>query len=138
MDEESWILGYLTGVGLHSKLRTPQIFPSVIASLSVSDADGDIDWFVDLSGAESLTKITVDYVGNVTASYSYDGQSYTNPVPVAELLAVNPAQLFEALPSDAPYLYFRFHLVGRRAGFSGAALWGVLSENIPWNADASS
>ena len=128
MDEESWIQGYFAGVALHSHLRMPQLYPSVIASMSATGIAADMDWFADLSGVASLTALTADYTGNVSAAYSYDGASYTIPVPMAELLRVNPVALFHGTRPDTRRLWFRFHLSNAEANLTNFTLWGVPKE----------
>lgn len=132
MDYESWIQGYLAGVSLHCHLRTPQLPPSVVASMSVTGIAADFDWFADLSGVETLTLLTADYIGDVTASYSYNGTTYTDAVSMAELLRVNPATLFRGCNPDAPRLWFRFHLADEAADLTAFTLWGVFARDIPW------
>ena len=125
MDEESWTQGYITGVRLHANLRTPQSFPVPIASMSVTGIAADLDWFADLSGVGALTKLSAEYSGAVSASYSYDGRSYTEPVPLPDLLRVNPARIFQGVRPDAPSLRFRFRLADDNADLSGFTLWGA-------------
>lgn len=127
MDSKSWLCGYLTGVSLHGHLRTPQIRPSPVASMSVTGIAADLDWYADLSGAAILTALSADYVGNVDVSHSYDGRTYSDPIPLPELLAMNPAKLF----AGASALWFRFHLADDNADLSGFTLWGVFARNLP-------
>lgn len=127
MDEESWIQGYFTGVALHNHLRTPQLRPSVIASMSATGIAADLDWFADLSGVEALTAFRADYTGNIFASYSYDGASYTTPVPLSELLQINPALLFRGVRPDTHRLWFRFYPTGA-VDLTNFALWGIPRE----------
>ena len=127
MDYESWMQGYLAGVSLHCHLRTPQLFPSVVASMSVTGIAADFDWFADLSGVEALTLLTADYTGDVTASYSYNGKKYTDAVPMSGLLRLNPATLFRG-----SRLWFRFHLADEAADLTAFTLWGVFSRDISW------
>ncbi|MBQ9521296.1 MAG: hypothetical protein IJR72_01830 [Oscillospiraceae bacterium] len=122
MDAESWIQGYFTGVALHNHLRTPQAHPSVIASMSATGIAADLEWFADLSGVAALTALSAEFTGNVSASYSSDGVSYTNPVPLPELLRVNPSAL-----SGGTRLWFRFHLADDAADLTNFTLWGVFS-----------
>lgn len=124
MDEESWIQGYFTGVTLHNHLRTPQLYPSVIASMSTTGIAADMDWFADLSGVEILTALSAEFTGNVSAAYSYDGTSYTIPVPLSELLRVNPVALFRGVRSDKRRLWFHFHLSNAEADLTNFTLWG--------------
>ena len=124
MDEESWIQGYFAGVALHSHLRTPQQYPSVIASMSATGIAADMDWFADLSGVAALTALSADFTGNVSAAYSYDGASYTIPVLLSELLRVNPATLFGGVRPDKRRLWFRFHLSNAEADLTNFTLWG--------------
>ena len=132
MDEESWTQGYFTGVRLHRGLRTPQIFPVAIASMSVTGIAANLDWFADLSGVGALTKLSAEYSGAVSASYSYDGRTYTESVPLAELLAVNPARLFAGVRPDAPSLRFRFRLADDDdADLKSFTLWGVFARDFP-------
>lgn len=131
MDEESWTLGYWTGVRLHASLRTPQIFPSAIASMSATGIAANLDWFADLSGVGALTMLSADYSGAVSASYSYDGRSYTRPVPLPELLATNPARIFQGVRRAAPSLRFRFRLADDDAELRGFTLWGVFARDLP-------
>ena len=131
MDEESWTQGYLTGVRLHGNVRTPQLFPTAIASMSVTGIAADLDWFADLSGVGALTKLSADYSGAVSASYSYDGHAYTEPVPLAQLLAMNPARIFQGVRPDAPSLRFRFRLADDAADLRSFTLWGIFSRDLP-------
>ena len=131
MDEESWTQGYLTGVRLHANLRTPRIFPVPIASMSATGIAANLDWYADLSGVGALTKLSADYSGAVSASYSYDGRAYTDPVPLPELLNVNPARIFQGVRRDAPSLRFRFRLADDDADLQSFTLWGVLSRDLP-------
>ena len=123
MDAESWIQGYFAGVALHQHLRTPGVRPSVIARMSATGIAADLEWFADLSGVAALTSLSAEFVGDVSASYSYDGASYTNPVPLAELLRANPVSL-----SRGVRLWFRFHLADDAADLSEFALWGIPRE----------
>lgn len=131
MDKESWIQGYITGVALHSHLRIPQLRPSVIASMSVTGIAADFDWFADLSGVEALTLLTAEYIGDVTVAYSYNGTKYTQAVPMAELLNVNPATLFHNCNQNEPRLWFRFSLADETADLTSFTLWGVFTRDIP-------
>ena len=131
MDEESWTQGYLTGVKLHADLRTPQLFPVEIASMSVTGIAADLNWYADLSGVGALTKLSADYSGAVSASYSYDGNDYTTPVPLPELLNVNPALIFAGVRRDAPSLRFRFRLADDSADLKSFTLWGVFARDLP-------
>ncbi|MBQ6205452.1 MAG: hypothetical protein IJK52_00050 [Oscillospiraceae bacterium] len=131
MDEESWTQGYLTGVRLHAHLRTPQIFPVPIASMSATGVAADLEWYADLSGVGALTKLSAEYSGAVSASYSYDGRAYTDPVPLGELLRVNPALIFAGVRADAPSLRFRFRLADDAADLQSFTLWGVSSQDLP-------
>lgn len=135
MDNESWLQGYIAGVALHSHLRIPQLRPSVIASMSVTGIAADFDWFADLSGVKALTLLTAEYIGDVTAAYSYDGRTYTQAAPMAELLRVNPALLFRGCNPDAPRLWFRFHLADNDADLTTFTLWGVFTRDIPRRGD---
>ena len=128
MDEESWIQGYFAGVALHNHLRTPQLCPSVIASMSATGIAADMEWFADLSGVAALTALNAEFTGNVSASYSYDGASYTNPVPLSELLRVNPAALFGGVRPDTRRLWFRFHLSNAEANLTNFTLLGFPKE----------
>ena len=119
MDAESWIQGYFAGVALHHHVRTPGARPSVIARMSATGIAADLEWFADLSGVAALTALSAEFVGDVSASYSHDGASYTNPVPLAELLRVNPVSLFRGVR-----LWFRFRLADD-ADLSEFALWGI-------------
>ena len=121
MDGESWLQGYFTGISLHCRLRVPYTRPSVIASMSVTGIAADFDWFADLSGVDTLTFMTAEYTGDVTAAYSRDGKRYTSPVALSELLAVNPATLFRG----DTRLWFRFHLADDAADLTSFTLWGV-------------
>ena len=131
MDEESRTQGYLTGVALHANLRTPQLFPAAIASVSATGIAADLDWFADLSGVGALTKLSADYAGAVYASYSYDGRVYTQAVPLAQLLAANPARIFAGVRPAAPSLYFRFRLADDEADLKSFTLWGVFARDLP-------
>ena len=126
MDSESWLKGYETGVMLHNHMRdgTPIDAPP-LASVSVTSVISDLQWFADLSGVLTLTNMKADYSGNVTASYSYDGVDFTEPVSMAELLAVNPAILFSGLDPSEPYLYFRFHLADANANLTAFQIYGI-------------
>lgn len=137
MDYESWIQGYFTGVSLHHHLRIPQLSPSVVASMSVTGIAADFDWFADLSGVETLTMLTAEYTGDVTAAYSYNGTRYTQAIPMAELLNVNPETLFRGCNPDAPRLWFRFHLTDEAADLTTFTLWGVFTRDIPWRGDGN-
>lgn len=117
MDNESWMRGYLTGVALHCHVRSPQMRPVPIASMSVTGVAADLEWFADLSGA-AITKLSADYEGDVSASWSFDGVTYTEPIPMAELLGMNHAAL------SAPSLWFRFHCADDAANLTGLILWG--------------
>ena len=129
MDYESWMKGYLTGVALHRHLRIPQLFPTVIASMSVTGIAADFAWFADLSGAV-VTRVSAAYVGDVTGSYSLNnGASYSEPVPMAELLSANPGELFRGLTPAAPFLRFRFHLADDAADLTEFTLWGFSGRN---------
>lgn len=130
MDKESWTRGYLTGVRLHANLRTPQIYPEAIASMSVTGIASDFEWFADLSGVRALTMLSADWSGAVSASYSYDGRSYTVPVPLPELLAANPARIFRGVRRDAPSLRFRFRLADDAADLRSFTLWGVFASDL--------
>lgn len=135
MDYESWFKGYETGVMLHNHLRggavsadgTP-LSSVAVASMSVTGIAADLEWFADLSGVRTLTRLRASYSGNVTASYSYDGSRFTNPVPMAELLGVNPAALFAGLNPRKPLLYFRFHLADADADLTAFRMYGVLEQ----------
>lgn len=131
MDAESWAQGYLTGAALHRNLRRPQIFPVPIASMSATGIAADLEWFADLSGVAALTKISAEYVGAVSVSYSYDGRNYTPPAPLPELLAMNPARLFAGVRRDAPSLRFRFRLADDDADLSSFTLWGAFDRDLP-------
>lgn len=125
MDYESWMTGYMTGVALHRHLRIPQLFPTVIASMSVTGIAADFEWFADLSGVAAITRVGAAYVGDVTVSHSFDnGASYSEPVPMAQLLSANPSELFRGLNPDAPFLRFRFHLADDAADLTAFQIWG--------------
>ena len=128
MDQQSWLCGYLTGVSLHQHLHAPGVSPTVVASMSVTGIAADMDWFADLSGVAALTAVRADYVGDVTASYSRDGRTYSPPTPLPELLAVNPAKLF----AGAAALWFRFRLADDAADLSSFTLLGVMERDLPW------
>ena len=136
MDYESWMQGYLAGVSLHCHLRDPQLSPRVVASMSVTGIAADFDWFADLSGVETLTLLTADYIGDVTASYSYNGKKYTDAVPMSGLLRLHPATLFRSCNPNAPRLWFRFHLADEAADLTTFTLWGVFTRDIPWGGAA--
>lgn len=123
MDGESWLQGYFTGISLHCRLRVPYPRPSVIASMSVTGIAADFDWFADLSGVDTLTLLTAEYTGDVSAAYSRDGRTYTAPVALSELLAVNPAAAFRG----DTRLWFRFHLADDAADLTEFTLWGVFA-----------
>lgn len=127
MDAESWIQGYFTGVALHNHLRVPQLRPSVIASMSATGMTGELNWFADLSGVMALTVLNAEFTGNVSASYSYDGATYTNPVPLSELLRVNPLVLSNGVRADTRRLWFRFHITAN-ANLKKFTLWGIPGE----------
>ncbi|MBQ6985991.1 MAG: hypothetical protein IJQ25_03280 [Oscillibacter sp.] len=131
-DTESWLMGYLTGIRLHGSIRPSMIQPVVVASMSVTGIAANFDWFADLSGVETLTLLTADYIGDVTASYSYDGAKYTEAVPMEELLRVNPVTLFQGCSHTAPRLWFRFHLADEAADLTVFTLWGVFTRDLPW------
>ncbi len=131
MDEESWTQGYITGVRLHANLRTPQIFPVPIASMSATGVAADLEWYADLSGVGALTKLSAEYSGAVSAAYSYDGRSYTDSAPLSELLSANPARIFQGVRPDAPSLRFRFRLADAAADLQSFTLWGVFSQDLP-------
>lgn len=132
MDEESFYNGYAAGVSLHSHMRANQLFPSVIASMSVTGIAADFDWFADLSGVETLTLLSADFTGQVFASYSYDGQRYTDAVPLPDLLSVNPDTLFSGVNPRKPFLWFRFRLADDDADLSSFKVCGVFTRDIPW------
>ena len=125
MDHESWLKGYLAGVSLRNHMRVSRMPSCVIATMSVTGIAADFDWFADLSGVESLTHLSAEYAGDVTARYSYDGQTYTDPAPIAELLNVNAALLFDGVDPETPRLWFRFHLDNDAADLTKFTLWGV-------------
>ncbi len=131
MDEESWTQGYLTGVRLHANLRTPQLFPDEIASMSATGIAADLEWFADLSGVGALTMLSADYSGAVSVSYSYDGRTYTPPAPLAQLLAANPTRIFAGVRRAAPSLRFRFRLADDSADLRGFTLRGVFARDLP-------
>ena len=113
--------GYMTGVALHRHLRIPQLFPTVIASMSVTGIAADFEWFADLSGVAAITFADAAYAGDVSVSYSLDdGASYSEPVPMPQLLSANPSALF----GGAPSLRFRFHLADDNADLTEFTLWG--------------
>lgn len=144
MDYESWLKGYETGVMLHNHLRdgagaissdgiplSSVLVASVfvtLASMSVTGIAADLECLADLSGVETLTLLTADYSGNVTACYGYYEDDFTEPVPMAELLAVNPAILFSGVDPSEPLLYFRFHLADANANLNSFQLYGVPKE----------
>ena len=131
-DMESWVQGYLAGVRLHRGLRVPQLCPSVIASMSATGIAADLDWFADLSGVAFLTAPSAEFAGDVSVSYSCDGRSYTDPVPLSELLTGQAPPLFTgALPAPSS-MRFRFHLADDDAELSGFCLRGFFSRDIPW------
>ena len=88
--------------------------------MSVTGIAADFEWFADLSGA-AVTRVSAAYIGDVTVSYSLDnGASYSEPVPMAQLLAANPGELFRG----APFLRFRFHLANDAADLTAFQIWG--------------
>ena len=129
MDNESWLQGYLTGVSLHCHLKNPRLSPSVIASVSATGSAAGFDWFVDLSGVAALTRMTAEYAGNVAVSVSYDGQTYTAPVALSDLLRANPAAL-----SRETSVWFRFRL-DAGADLSKVTLWGAFARDISHGGD---
>lgn len=129
MDYESWIQGYVTGTRLHGNLRTPQLFPVPIASLSATGVAADLEWFADLNGVAALTRLAAEYVGDVSASYSLDGETYSPPVPMSDLLSVHPTAF-----ADAQRLWFRFRLNDESADLISFTVWGVFARDIPWEA----
>lgn len=106
------------------------MYPSVIASMSVTGIAADFNWFADLSGVETLTLLTAEYTGDVTVAYSYNGTEYTEPVPMEELLNVNPTMLFRGCDSNTPRLWFQFHLADNSADLTTFTLWGVFARDI--------
>ena len=130
MDAESWIQGYFAGVALHNHLRTPQLCPSVIASMSATGIAAEMDWFADLSGVAALTAMSAEYTGNVSGSYSYNGTSYTDPVALPELLRVNPFSLFRGVRPGTRRLWFRFRLADDAADLTNFTLWGIPREEV--------
>lgn len=131
MDSESWFKGYETGVMLHNHMRdgVPVTMTSnPLASMSVTGITADMEWYADLSGVLTLTLLSASYTGNVTAAYSYDGQTYTAYMPMAELLAVNPTQLFSGVNQNHPLLYFRFHLADDAADLTAFNIYGSPKE----------
>lgn len=56
-------------------------------------------------GILSMTSV---YSGNVTASYSYDDATYTDPVPMDEFLQTDPAALYDV--AESKMIYFKFVL----------------------------
>lgn len=131
MDSENWFKGYETGVMLHNHMRggVPVTMTSnPLASMSATGIAADMEWHADLSGVDALTLLNASYTGNVTAAYSYDGQTYTAFMPMAELLAVNPTQLFSGVNPSYPFLYFRFHLADNAADLSAFNLYGSFKE----------
>ena len=129
MDYESWAQGYVTGTRLHGNLRTPQLFSVPIASLSATGVAADLEWFADLNGVAAITRLTAEYVGDVSASYSRDGITNSTPVPLPDLLAVHPSAF-----ADAPRLWFRFHLNDESADLTSFTVWGAFARDIPWEA----
>ena len=129
MDNESWAQGYFTGVALHAHLRAPRLFPAPLASVSATGAADNLEWFADLSGAEAITMFSAEYAGDVLASYSFDGRSYTTPAPLSELLAANPDALFQRLNPDAPSIRFRFRCVGG-ADLASFSIWGRGADGV--------
>lgn len=130
MDAQSWTVGYLTGAALHSRVRIPQLFPNVIAALSATGIAADLDWRAELSGVAAITMLSAEYVGDVEASYSYDGRRYTEAVPMAELLAANPDALFHGRNPANPSLHFRFHLADDAADLKSFTLWGFMEGEL--------
>lgn len=53
-----------------------------------------------------ITGITAVFEGNVTASYSYDGKSYTDPVSMEDFLGNDPNALYKGAVNKM--IYFRF------------------------------
>ena len=84
-----------------------------------------------IAGVAALTKLSAEYAGNVSVSYSYDGRDYSPPAPLAELLDMNPARLFAGVRQDAPSLRFRFRLADDGADLSSFTLWGVFARDLP-------
>ena len=128
MDSENWFKGYETGVMLHNHMRDGVPVPltsAALASMSVTGIAADMEWYADLSGVRALTLLSASYSGDVTAAYSYDGHTYTAYMPMAELLAVNPTQLFSGVNPRKPLLYFRFHLADTDADLTAFQLYGV-------------
>lgn len=126
MDYESFMQGYLTGVALHSHMRPVGDRPSVIAALSVTGIAADFEWYADLSNVLAITLITASYVGSVSVRHSFDGETYTEPVAMEELLEANPSILFADVRPDAPSLRFRFHLADDAADLTAFTLYGFL------------
>lgn len=129
MDYESWVQGYVTGARLHGNLRTPQLFSVPIASMAVTGVAADLTWFADLNGVAALTRLTAEYVGDVSASYSRDGATYSDFVPLPDLLSVHPATF-----AGASRLWFRFRLNDESADLISFTLWGAFARDIPWEA----
>lgn len=53
-----------------------------------------------------ITGITAVYEGNITVSYSYDGITYTDPVPMADFLGSDPDALYKGAVNKM--IYFKF------------------------------
>lgn len=126
MDAESWIQGYFAGVALHNHLRTPQVRPSAVATMSATGITGELNWLADLSGVAALTLLTAEYTGTVTVSYSYDNLNYAESATMAEFLNANPASLFSGCNPDTPRIWFRFRLSDNAS--LAFTLWGIPGE----------
>lgn len=114
MDYGSWMAGYLTGTALHGNLRFAAGFSPVIAAVSVTGLASDVTWWADMTGVGAVTYITAQSEGTVTAAWSRDGETYTEPEPIETLLRRNPGTIYDG---SGGALYFRFHLG------DGARLW---------------
>ena len=72
-----------------------------------------IECMADLSDETVLgiKALNAEYTGDVTVQYSYDGEAYTDEVPMADFLLMDLEVLFAGL-SESKTITFRFWLAG--------------------------
>lgn len=86
------------------------------ATVTAVPKENVIESECDLSDASRLIADLVEYSGNVAISYSYDGNTWTEPAAVASFLATPVADLWAGIGS-AKRIWFRVYLESSDAVF---------------------